>query len=345
VPADFPAYAAFRASERARILGGPYAADVAFEQLAALIGHWQLRGFGRWIVADKATDAPLGVVGPFHPLDWPEPEIAWSVFETAEGRGVAYEAAFAARAWAYAHLGWTTAISMIDPANLRSVRLAERLGARPDGVFPHADYGQMTIWRHPGPGMTPAWENPPQGPSATLANAICALVPVLETARTRLRGMRLADFDAWAGILCSDRAWGMDGPYSRDEAYDEFAITVATWALHGFGFWTVEDRHSGEVLGFCGLNMEVSNREPELGYFVTEQAEGRGLAREAAGAAKAWAMTRGLTSLVSYVDPENDRSIAVAVALGAVRDRRAEAEFAGTDDADTSVWRYRMEGT
>jgi RimJ/RimL family protein N-acetyltransferase len=152
--ADFPAYAAFRGSERARILGGPYAADVAFEQMAALVGHWQVRGFGRWMVADKVTDTPLGVVGPFHPLDWPEPEISWSVFDGAEGRGVAFEAASAARAFAFGTLGWTTAISMIDPANTRSVRLAERLGARPDGVFAHPEYGTMTIWRHPAPGGT-----------------------------------------------------------------------------------------------------------------------------------------------------------------------------------------------
>ena len=101
-------------------------------------------------------------------------------------------------------------------------------------------------------------------------------------------------------------------------------------------------RITGEVLGFTGLNLEVTNREPELGYFLTEAAEGRGLARESVAAAKAWAMTRGLPSLVSYIDPENDRSIRVARALGGWRDAAAEAAFAGTDDAETTVWRYRM---
>jgi RimJ/RimL family protein N-acetyltransferase len=193
--------------------------------------------------------------------------------------------------------------------------------------------------------MTPApWETPPTGPSADLAAAVAAAIPVINTPRTRLRAMRLADFGAWADILCSDRAWGMDGPYARDEAFDEFAITTAFWQLHGFGFWTITDRTTDAVLGFCGLNMEVSNREPELGYFLTEEAEGRGLAREAVAAALAWARTRGLPSLVSYIDPENDRSIAVATALGAVRDPQAEADFAGTDDSDISVWRHRMEG-
>uniref|UniRef100_UPI0039B83075 GNAT family N-acetyltransferase n=1 Tax=Albidovulum sp. TaxID=1872424 RepID=UPI0039B83075 len=110
---DFEAYAAFRGSKRAEVFGGPFPREAAFDQLAELIGHWALRGFGRWIVADRTTDAPLGVVGLYHPEGWPEPEVAWSVFETAEGRGIAHEAALAARAHAYGTLGWTTAVSLI----------------------------------------------------------------------------------------------------------------------------------------------------------------------------------------------------------------------------------------
>lgn len=149
--ADFDAYAAFRGSDRARLLGGPYPPEEAFEQLAAIVGHWQLNGFGRWIVADRVTDAALGVVGPFFPAEWPEHEIAWSVFAEAEGRGIAFEAALAARAWAYGTLGWTTAISLVAPENTRSAALARRLGCREDGVHSHRVYGALTVWRHPGP--------------------------------------------------------------------------------------------------------------------------------------------------------------------------------------------------
>jgi RimJ/RimL family protein N-acetyltransferase len=151
VRADFPAYAAFRGSERSRILGGPHAPADAFEQLAAIVGHWQLNGFGRWIVAHRETDESLGVVGLFRPLDWPEPEIAWSVFGEAEGKGIAFEAAVAARDFAYGALGWTTAISLIAEANARSIALAGRMGCRMDGIFEHPKYGRMRIWRHPGP--------------------------------------------------------------------------------------------------------------------------------------------------------------------------------------------------
>jgi len=149
--ADFEAYAAFRASERTKLIGGPYDRAQAFTQLAEIIGHWTLRGFGRWMVADKASDEPLGIVGCFCPEGWPEPEIAWSVFERAEGRGIAYEAAFAARNYAYETLGWQTAISLVDPANTRSVALAKRLGCVDGGTFNHDTYGLMHIWRHPAP--------------------------------------------------------------------------------------------------------------------------------------------------------------------------------------------------
>ncbi|WP_239031856.1 GNAT family N-acetyltransferase [Paroceanicella profunda] len=152
---DFGAYAAFRASERSRIVGGPYSEWSSFSDFSAMIGHWALRGFGRWMVADRTSDAPLGVVGPFMPYGWPEPEIAWTVFDGAEGRGVAHEAALAARSFAYQTLGWKTAISMIVAENTRSQALARRLGATPDGTFRHAEFGDFTIWRHPGPEEAP----------------------------------------------------------------------------------------------------------------------------------------------------------------------------------------------
>ncbi|MDP5360828.1 MAG: GNAT family N-acetyltransferase [Paracoccaceae bacterium] len=148
---DFETYAAFRGSERASAVGGPYSRAQAFEQLCAILGHWHLRGYGRWMVADKDTDAPLGIVGLYYPEDWPEPELAWSVFGESEGRGIAREAALTARAYAYDTLGWTTLMSLIDPINTRSVALARRLGCTEGETYDHPTYGTMYIWRHPAP--------------------------------------------------------------------------------------------------------------------------------------------------------------------------------------------------
>ncbi|WP_118133337.1 GNAT family N-acetyltransferase [Oceanicella sp. SM1341] len=148
---DFEAFAAFGVSERAQGVGGPISEFESFSKLGSIIGHWALRGFGRWMVADRETDAPLGVVGPYFPHGWPEPELAWTVFAEAEGKGIAHEAVLAARAFAYDTLGWTTAVSMIVAQNTRSQALARRLGATPDGTFRHPEFGDFTIWRHPGP--------------------------------------------------------------------------------------------------------------------------------------------------------------------------------------------------
>ncbi len=148
---DFDAYAAFRGSDRAKLLGGPFTRAQAFNQLAEIAGHWTLRGYGRWMVADRETDQPLGIVGLYCPEDWPEPEIAWSVFQAGEGRGIAHEAALTARTYAYDTLGWTTAISLIDPVNTRSVALAKRMGCQSGETYEHPTYGTMHIWRHPSP--------------------------------------------------------------------------------------------------------------------------------------------------------------------------------------------------
>lgn len=147
-PADFEAYAAFRASERTRILGGPNDRAEAFHMFCGLVGHWHIRGYGRWIVADRATDAALGVIGLYFPADWPEPEIGWSLFDHAEGRGIAQEAAIASRSYAYDVLGWTRVVSLIVPHNTRSAALARRMACTHDGQFAHPDYGRMDVWRH-----------------------------------------------------------------------------------------------------------------------------------------------------------------------------------------------------
>ncbi|MEM9605645.1 MAG: GNAT family N-acetyltransferase [Pseudomonadota bacterium] len=151
---DFEAFAAFRADPvRSVFVGGPYTEAQAFDQLGELIGHWHLRGFGRFMIADRESDAALGVTGPYHPADWPEPEIAWSVFAHAEGRGIAFEAATAARRYAYDTLGWTTAISLVSIENTRSASLAKRLGCTRDPDFIHPDFGRMGCWRHPPPAV------------------------------------------------------------------------------------------------------------------------------------------------------------------------------------------------
>ncbi|MEO1315853.1 MAG: GNAT family N-acetyltransferase [Pseudomonadota bacterium] len=149
--ADLDDWVAFYASDRAAPVGGFKDRDQVWRGLVARLGHWMLRGYGMWAVEEKATGLLCGQVGPHCPVDWPEPEIGWLLLERAEGRGIALEAALASRRFAYETLGWETAISLITDGNTRSIALARRMGARPEGVFVHGRYGDMPIYRHPAP--------------------------------------------------------------------------------------------------------------------------------------------------------------------------------------------------
>lgn len=148
-PEAAAAYITYKTSERSRFTGGPISEARAWSAYAAEFGHWALRGFGRWMLHDAVTDEVLGHVGCWYPEGWPERELSWTVYAGAEGRGLAFEAATAARAFAYRQFEWRTAISVIDPANTRSIALAERLGAVHEGRINHAELGEMGVWRHP----------------------------------------------------------------------------------------------------------------------------------------------------------------------------------------------------
>lgn len=149
---DMDAILAFYQSERSVMAGGHISEGRAWRQAAAIIGHWDIRGFGLFAVTEKPSDEIVGLVGQWYPGDWPETEIGWLVFDGSEGRSIAYEAALAARAHAYTTIGWTTAVSYIDENNTRSVALAERLGCTFDPAAPQPKPDQpCLIYRHPSP--------------------------------------------------------------------------------------------------------------------------------------------------------------------------------------------------
>ncbi|MCQ0968907.1 GNAT family N-acetyltransferase (plasmid) [Paracoccus sp. TK19116] len=126
---DWDAVNRFGLSERSGFVGGPFEEWQNWGALTGTIGHWALRGYGMWSVEDRASGEIAGRVGILNPIDWPEPEIGWHVYEGFEGKGIAYEAAIAARDHAKTHLGLGPLISQIHPDNHRSRRLAERMGA------------------------------------------------------------------------------------------------------------------------------------------------------------------------------------------------------------------------
>ncbi|WP_299968430.1 GNAT family N-acetyltransferase [uncultured Roseobacter sp.] len=149
-PQDYPDFKATFTSYRARFMGGPLNAYEAWMLYAAEIGHWQIRGFGMWMIHDKGSDTTHGMAGGWQPAKWPEAEIAWVIWPEHAGKGYALEATHAVRDYLYGTLGWSSAVSYIDPKNLDSIRLAERLGAVKDPDAPTID-GNDAVYRHPSP--------------------------------------------------------------------------------------------------------------------------------------------------------------------------------------------------
>ena len=146
---DYPDFKATFTSYRSRFMGGPLDPYEAWMLYAAEIGHWEIRGFGMWMIHHKDTDETLGMAGGWQPARWPEREIAWSIWPDNGGHGYALEATHAVRGHLYAK-GWEGAVSYLDPKNLDSIRLAERLGCKKDHEAATID-GTDAVYRHPSP--------------------------------------------------------------------------------------------------------------------------------------------------------------------------------------------------
>ena len=189
--------------------------------------------------------------------------------------------------------------------------------------------------------MTPFHQTPSVGPCAKRASAMQALIPTLTTDRITLRAPRIEDFPVYADIAMGPRGVHLfDNPTRRDVWLD-FAQMVATWLLRGHGLWTLEPKSGGDPVGFVLLGFEDGDHEEELGYFLTDAAEGQGYAAEAAEAARTHAFdTLGWSSVVSTIDHGNDRSAALATRLGAARDAAAEQAHGNK----IAVYRHQNEG-
>jgi RimJ/RimL family protein N-acetyltransferase len=112
---------------------GGLSREDAWRRMAYFVGHWELRGFGNWVLVDKATGALVGRAGLYLPEAWPGLEVGWLVGREHWGRGFAPEAGRAALEWARTELGAEHAISLIVDENVRSARVAEKLGMRVEG--------------------------------------------------------------------------------------------------------------------------------------------------------------------------------------------------------------------
>lgn len=124
---DIDRYAAFAASERSQYVGGPFDKVRAFEKLSAMRGHWELCGWGRYVI--ELDTRPVGHCGPLEVFG-DMPEMTWTLWdEAAAGKGVATEAVREVLRHMSEDCGWNALKICISPENTASHRMALRIDA------------------------------------------------------------------------------------------------------------------------------------------------------------------------------------------------------------------------
>ena len=143
---------------------------------------------------------------------------------------------------------------------------------------------------------------------------------MIDTPRLILREMTDDDFDALYRIL-SDADVMQHYPYTFDEERVRGWIrrNRERYRILGFGLWAVCLKDTGEMIGDCGLTMQVIHGQicPEIGYHIRRDCQRRGYAGEAARAVRDWAFRHTpFRTLYSYMKYTNTPSMKTAIAYG-----------------------------
>jgi RimJ/RimL family protein N-acetyltransferase len=162
-------------------------------------------------------------------------------------------------------------------------------------------------------------------------------VPRLLTQRLRLREYRMEDFDSFASHLADPESTAFLGACDRHTAWRIFGCQTGAWLLHDAGWWAVEVRATGQLVGTVGAFFREGVPGIEIGWNTFRAFWGQGFASEAAREALRHALeVRGERQAKAFIDARNAASIRVAQHLGLRYD--AEAELYGTP-----VGRYIIE--
>ena len=158
-------------------------------------------------------------------------------------------------------------------------------------------------------------------------------IPRLETDRLILRGPEHRDFEPLCAFLTDPvRSEGFGTEANRSQAWRWFALNIGHWALHGYGYFTIEFKDTGEPAGIAGIWNPEGWPEPEVSWVVFDGYEGKGIAHEAALCAREWAYRDlGFTTLTSNIVPGNTRSVALAERMGAWFERCYNNVHMGSD--------------
>ncbi len=112
-------------------------------------------------------------------------------------------------------------------------------------------------------------------------------------------------------------------PQTLEESWGRLLRYNGHWALLGYGYWIVEEKHTGDFVGEVGFAsykraiVPSLDDVPELGWVLSPEKSGCGYATEAAMGALAWARSQWPSQrVVCIIRPEHHASIRVALKCG-----------------------------
>lgn len=106
---------------------------------------------------------------------------------------------------------------------------------------------------------------------------------ITETERCIIRETTESDLDAFYRIYSDPSVAEFMEPLFEDrEAEFQYVkdYREKVYDFYGFGMWTVLDKETGEVIGRAGVSMREGFEDPELGFVIAKEYQGRGLAYE-----------------------------------------------------------------
>lgn len=156
---------------------------------------------------------------------------------------------------------------------------------------------------------------------------------MIETERLILREMTTDDFEALYQVL-ADADIMAHYPYTFDEkrVMNWIRRNAERYNTFGFGLWAVCLKDTGEMIGDCGLTMQMINGQirPEIGYHIRKDMQRKGYAKEAAIAVRNWAFQNTpFNRLYSYMKDSNEPSAKTALAYGCKQVDEFEDEVNG----------------
>ncbi|WP_373976243.1 GNAT family N-acetyltransferase [Chitinibacter sp. SCUT-21] len=155
-------------------------------------------------------------------------------------------------------------------------------------------------------------------------------VATLTTERLIMRDWRASDLPAFAAMSADpDVMRYFPGVLSQSESDAYAALVRARLQEHGWGFWALALRDSGEFIGMAGLNIPRVALPfmpcVEIGWRLARPFWRQGLALEAASAALEFGFTQlNLDEIVSFTALSNLRSQALMQRLGMQLDTAGE---------------------